>query len=179
MLPGVSVPVAVFLLLLYPDKISLGGWTHHLPLFHACVNGVTTLLLLAALIAVKRGARTLHKRIMMGCVVLGGLFLLSYVLFHLSAEPTRYGDINHDGVLSSTELHKVGTMRYVYLFVLISHIVSAFPVVFLVLRALFHAYHVAFDKHKKAVQYAFPVWLYTSVTGVVVYLMIAPYYART
>lgn len=179
MLPGVGVPAAVLLLLLHPHKIALGSWTRYLPLFHALVNGVTALLLLTALMAIKQGAISWHKTIMMSCIGLGVLFLLSYILFHLSAEPTRYGDINHDNILSPTELHSAGTMRYVYLSLLLSHIVSAFPVVFLVLQALFYARHEAFDKHKKIVRYTFPVWLYTSVTGVLVYLMIAPYYART
>ena len=175
-LPGLGVPAAVFLLLLYPDKLPLGAWTRMLPAFHASVNGLTAVLLIAAWCAIKKNKKTLHKRIMCTCVGLGFFFILSYGLFHLSTAPTRYGDADRDGVVSSAEREKVGMGRYAYLFVLISHIVLAAPVVFLVFKALFYAYHKDFEQHKKTVRYAFPAWLYVSVTGVLVYLMIAPYY---
>ena len=177
-LPGLGVPVVVFLLLLYPDKLPLGAWTKALPIFHASINGLTAALLMAAWWAIKNGKKALHKRLMVICVGLGFFFIVSYGLFHLSTAPTRYGDADRDGVVSLAEQEEAGVGRYVYFFVLISHIVLAVPVVFLVFKALFHAYHEDFGQHKKTVQYAFPAWLYVSVTGVLVYLMIAPYYPR-
>lgn len=175
-LPGIGVPLTVFLLLLYPNKVSLGTWTEQLPSMHAAINGTTALLLLVAWMAIKKKNVALHKKIMLSCMGLGVLFVVSYVLFHLSSEPTRYGDANHDGVLSPEELQAVGTMRYVYLCVLLSHIVLAVPVVFLVMKAVFYAYHGSVKKHKKIAQYALPIWLYVSVTGVLIYYMVAPYY---
>ena len=143
-------------------KIPLGEWTKGLPFINAVLNAITAVLLVFALIAIKKGNIKLHQNFIYGACVLGLGFLVNYILYHISNEETHYGG--------------VGAMRYVYFTLLITHILLAIVEVWFVLRALYYGYYDERDKHKKIVKLAFPIWLYVSVTGVIVYIMISPYY---
>ena len=174
---SVAIPVVVAILLFMPAKLELGAsWATMLPGLNAVMNSSTALALIAGLIFIKRKNIMAHRLSMMTAFVLGSIFLVSYVLYHSTMEGTKFGDIDHDGIVSATELAAAGFLRNVYFFVLISHILLAIVVVPLVLLAFYFALSNKIERHKKIVKYTYPVWLYVSITGVLVYLMISPYY---
>jgi putative membrane protein len=107
---------------------------------------------------------------------LSSIFLIFYIVFHLYVKDTRFGDLDHNGVLSAAESARVGVVRYVYYVILITHIMMAAIVLPLILVSFFRGFNMQIEKHRKIVRWAYPVWLYVAVTGVIVYLMIAPYY---
>mgnify|MGYP001026031874 CR=1 FL=1 len=161
---SIAIPLAVAILLSLPTKLSLGDWVYNLPHAIGVVNTLTAICLVIALVAVKKKNIILHKQMNSAAFILGALFLVLYVLYHASAESTPYGG--------------EGTIKYVYYGLLISHILLSIGVVPLVLLAFFYALNDKIQKHKKIVKYTFPIWLYVSVTGVAVYLMISPYYVH-
>ncbi|MBN8822867.1 MULTISPECIES: DUF420 domain-containing protein [unclassified Spirosoma] len=159
---AIAIPVAVAVLLGIRQKIDLGSWTAYLPHINGIINSITSVLLLLGLYFIKQKNIRAHKITMLTAFTLGSLFLVSYVLYHLTNDSTPYGG--------------KGWIRPVYYFLLISHIVLSVVVVWFVLRAVYFALSGRFLKHKQTVKYAYPIWLYVSITGVVVYLMIKPYY---
>lgn len=173
---SIIIPVVVALLIFIPSGGSAGKWVYFLPDLNATINSITALLLILGLYFIKNNQQFNHKRVMVTAFCLGTIFLISYITYHSSTDSTVYGDINGNGELENSEAAKIAGMRTVYLIVLLSHILLAIAVVPLVLLAMYFALAKKFDKHKKIVKWAFPVWLYVSVTGVIVYLMISPYY---
>jgi len=174
---SIAIPLAVAFLILVPTaKLDLGFNTHVLPLFHAILNSTTAILLLASLYFIKNGQVTAHKRANLTAVVLSCIFLVSYVLYHASNPSVRYGDLNHDGILSDAERRQAGSLRYVYYFILSSHIILSGVIIPFVLFTLQKAFQARFDRHRRLARITWPMWLYVAVTGVVVYLMISPYY---
>lgn len=175
---SVVIPIVVAILLFAPFNLALGdqAWVKALPGVNAVINSMTAILLVAALIAIKQKNIKLHRNLMLGALVLGTFFLVAYVIYHASTTSTVYGDLNHDGVLDDLERSEIGSMRGVYLFTLLSHIGLSIVVVPFVLLAFYYALSNQISKHQKIVKYTFPVWLYVSVTGVLVYLMISPFY---
>ena len=174
---SVAIPVAVAFLILVPQaRVDFGFNTRSLPLFHAILNSTTAILLLASLYFIRHGQVRAHKRANWTAIILSSVFLISYVIYHASNPSTRYGDINHDGLLSAAEKQQAGPMRYVYYVILSSHIVLSAVIVPLVLFTLQRAYQEKFDKHRRLAKITWPLWLYVAVTGVVVYVMISPYY---
>lgn len=161
---SIAIPLAVAVLLSLPTKLNLGEWVYTLPHAIGIINTLTSICLIVAFVAVKKGNIKLHQQMNSSAFILGALFLVMYVLYHASAESTAYGG--------------EGGLRYVYYGLLISHILLSIGVVPLVLLAFFYALNGMIEKHKKIVKYTFPIWLYVSVTGVAVYLMISPYYAH-
>ena len=161
---SIVIPVAVALLLGIPFKVDLGGWTKQLPHCIGAINTVTSLVLVVGWFAIRSGNVALHRSAMLTAFGLGAAFLCCYVTYHLSNPSTKYGG--------------EGMMRGVYYFVLISHIAMSLVVLPLVLRALFFALWNRFDLHRKIAKYAYPAWLYVSITGVLAYWMISPYYVR-
>jgi len=135
-----------------------------LPPIYATINGITAIVLIIAVIAIKNGNRKLHQRLMQFAILLSILFLLMYVAYHMTSESTKYGG--------------EGLWRSLYFFILISHILLSIVVIPLVLITYVRALAERFDKHKKIAKITFPIWLYVAITGVVVYLMIAPYYTH-
>jgi len=133
-----------------------------LPLFHAILNGTTALLLVAALIFVKRKNIAAHKISMLTAFVFSALFLVSYVFYHTFSESTKYGG--------------EGTLKYIYFFILITHIILSATFLPVILLTFLRALTGQFEKHKKMARYAFPVWLYVAISGVLVYILISPYY---
>ena len=130
---------------------------------NAAINSAVAILLIAGLVAVKRKNYLLHKRIMLLSIVLSSLFLISYICHHLLVAETKFGG--------------TGTIRYIYYFILGTHIVLAAVILPFILFSAYRALIGEFDKHKKLVRITWPVWFYVAVTGVVVYLMISPYYS--
>lgn len=174
---SVVIPLAVALLLFSPTKLEVeGGWVDFLPHLNGIINSATSVALIAGLLFIKQKKIKYHKTAMLIAFILGALFLVSYVIYHSSADSTVFGDINGNGVLEETEAITIGNLRGIYLTILISHIILAAVVVPFVLLALYFALSNKIDKHRKIVRFAYPIWLYVSVTGVAVYLMISQYY---
>ena len=157
-------------------NVDLGFNPHVFAKANAVINSFVAILLLCGLIAVRTKHYLLHKRIMLTAMVLSIIFLISYICHHLFAGDSRFGDINHDGVLSETEKANAGSARFIYYFILGTHIPLAGIVLPLILFTAYRALIGEYDKHKKLVRITWPVWFYVAVTGVIVYLMISPYY---
>lgn len=174
---SVIVPLVVAILLLMPEKINIkGDWIKILPHLNGLINTVTTGVLLIGFIFIKSGKIRSHKISMLTAFSLGILFLISYLIYHSTSVSTVFGDINGNGILELNESSKIGGMRYVYLAILASHILLAIVVVPFVLFSVYYALVSRLEMHKKTVRYTLPIWLYVSITGVVVYLLISPYY---
>ena len=173
---SVVVPVVVAVLFFMPKIETDASWLSILPHLNSVVNGTTAVVLLVGLYFIKKRDIEKHKAAMLTAFALGFLFLVFYVTYHATMDSTVYGDIDRDGILSEVEKAALGSMRGVYLFVLASHILMAIAGLPFILMAYYHALSGTFDKHKKVVKFALPIWLYVSVTGVIVYLMISPYY---
>ena len=159
---SIAIPVAVAILIGIRTKIDLGSWTKVLPHVIGLLNTTTSLTLIAGFIFIKNKNITMHRRMMSLSFIQGSLFLVLYILYHVSNASTSYGG--------------EGIMRSVYYFLLVSHISLSIGVVWFVLRAVYYALSGQIAEHKKIVKWTFPLWLYVSVTGVIVYLMISPYY---
>lgn len=155
---SITVPIAVAVMLAFPNKLNLGDWTKSLAHVIGAVNTLTTLVLIAGLIFIKRGKIDYHRIAMTTAFALGGLFLICYVVYHVSNPANKFSG--------------EGAVRYVYFFLLITHIGCSLIVLPLVLRAMFYAVTNQFVRHKNIVRYAYPIWLYVSTTGVIVYLLL-------
>ncbi|MFY7887879.1 MAG: DUF420 domain-containing protein [Spirosomataceae bacterium] len=160
---SLAIPLAVALLIGIRQKIDLGTWTKVLPHVIGLLNTTTSITLIAGFIFIKNKDIQKHRQMMMLSFAQGALFLVLYILYHISNPNTPYGG--------------EGVLRGVYYFLLVSHILLSVGVVWFVLRAVYFALSNQIEAHKKIVKWTFPLWLYVSVTGVIVYLMIAPYYA--
>jgi len=157
-------------------KVSLPFDVHLFALINAVINSLVAILLIAGLMAVKSKNYLLHKKIMLLAMFLSILFLVSYICHHLFAGEAIYGDTDGVKGLSDAEKAAAGSMRTVYLAILITHIPLAGLALPFILFAAYRALTGDFEKHKKLVRIIFPAWLYVAITGVVVYLMIQPYY---
>ena len=157
---SVIIPVGLALLFGMP-KIE-GYNTSFLPPIYATINGITALLLVFALVAIRNGRRLLHERIMKTCIGLSAVFLVLYLIYHVTNESTPFGG--------------TGAIRSIYFFILITHILLSFGVIPLVLFTFVRALSGDFSRHRRLARITFPIWLYVAVTGVIVYLMISPYY---
>jgi putative membrane protein len=178
----VSIIIPIVVAILFSIKLKDFGIKvaplNFLPPIYATINGITALLLIAAVVSIKNGKRKLHETLMTIAILCSIVFLIMYVAYHLTANSTKFGDSNHDGIVDAAELAIVGSMRIVYFLILISHIALSVIIIPLVLFTYAHALAEKFDKHKKLAKITFPIWLYVAVTGVVVFLMISPYYAK-
>ena len=155
---SIVVPLVVAVLLGVPAKLDLGEWTRSLPHVIGTINTLTTIALVLGLVFIKLKKINLHQAMMTAAFGLGGLFLICYVIYHLTNPSNKFNG--------------EGFVRYIYFFTLISHIGFSLVVLPLVLRAMYYAATRQFAAHKKIVRYAYPIWLYVSVTGVMVYLMV-------
>lgn len=177
-LVSIIIPVAVAIL--FSVKLKDFGIEveplSFLPPIYATINGITALLLVMGVLAIKNGNRKVHERFMTTAIAFSVVFLVMYVAYHMTAVSAVYGDINTDGLLDATEKTNVGSMRNVYLFILLTHILLSITIIPLVLITYVRALAERFDRHKKIAKITFPLWLYVAVTGVVVYWMISPYY---
>ncbi|WP_448701171.1 DUF420 domain-containing protein [Mucilaginibacter sp. AW1-3] len=177
---AVSIFVFVVVLILnrkiLPVPAVLPPFTYFLPKLNAILNGTCSVLLLVSLYFIRRGNITVHKRLNILTFCLSSLFLVSYIGFHYLAPETRYGDLDGNGQLSALEISAAGSIRYVYYVILITHIILAIVVLPLILLSFYRGLQMQVEKHRKLVRWTFPIWLYVTVTGVIVYLMISPYY---
>ncbi|MBX7093534.1 MAG: DUF420 domain-containing protein [Flavobacteriales bacterium] len=157
---SIVIPVAVAALF----RIKIDGIdTSILPPIYAGINGLTALLLVVAVMAIKKGNRKLHERLIKLSIALSVLFLVLYVLRHMTSDPTPY--------------EGSGALKVIYYFILITHIALSVAIIPLVLFTYVKAWSGKFEAHKKWARVTFPIWLYVAVTGVIVYLMISPYYS--
>lgn len=160
---AVSVIVPLLVALLFGVRIPNVAPLTILPPIYATINGITAVLLLFAYWAIRNQKRALHETLMKTSIFLSLLFLVMYVAYHMTSDSTPYGG--------------EGFIRYVYFFILITHITLSIGIIPMVLVTYVRAISKHFGAHKKIARITFPIWLYIAVTGVVVYLMIAPYYA--
>lgn len=157
-----SVLVPVVVAILFTVRIPDAEPLTFLPPIYAGINALTSLLLIAALYFIKNGQRKIHEVLMKVCIGLSLIFLVMYIAYHMTTDTTPFGG--------------EGVIKYVYYFILISHILLSIIVIPLVLTSYTRAISSEFISHKKISKITFPVWLYVAVTGVIVYLMISPYY---
>ncbi len=173
---SIVVPLLVAVLFLTTDSATDVIWVRSLPLVNALLNGTTSVVLVLAVFYIKNGNEKVHTALMKTAFVLGALFMVSYVTYHALVPSTKFGDINGNGVLQDAEMAEIGMLRMVYLGLLLSHILMAVVALPLILTAFVYALKNNRAKHRKIVRFTFPVWLYVSITGVLVYLLISPYY---
>jgi len=171
------IPVVVLFIIITPYKVSLNNkWAYALPHFNFFINFLTSLILLLSLFFIKNNKVIFHRNFMIIALFFSIVFLFFYVIYHISISETIYGDITNDGILIQEELIFIQYFRYLYLIILLSHILFSIIVIPIVLLSIFFIYINNINYHKKLVRYAWPIWFYVSVTGVIVYLMINSYY---
>lgn len=158
----VSIVIPIVVALLFGVKLPNVEPLYFLPPIYAGINGLTAVLLVVAVVAIKRGNQKLHQNLMTTNIALSLLFLVMYIAYHMTSDSTSFGG--------------EGVVKYVYYFILITHIILSIAIVPLVLRTYAKAYLKDYEGHRALAKYTFPIWLYVAVTGVVVYLMISPYY---
>lgn len=161
---SIAIPLVVVLLMYMPRKASadVSGSMLNLPLFHAVLNGSTALCLVIGYYFIRRKQIILHRTSMLTAFVLSSVFLISYVTYHYAVPPAKFGG--------------VGGIRTLYFIILASHIILAAVIVPMALITIYRSFTTQYLKHKKIARITFPIWLYVAVTGVVVYLMMHPYY---
>lgn len=159
----VSIAIPVVVAILFGVRVE-----YDLPVFlppiYATINAITALLLVLALVAIKAKKIQIHQRLMQSCIVLSLVFLVMYIAYHMTTDLTPFGG--------------EGYMKTLYFFILISHIILSIALIPLVLISYVRAFQKEFPAHKKISKITFPIWLYVASTGVIVYLMIAPYYIQ-
>ena len=133
-----------------------------LPPIYATINGITAIILVMAVYYIKRGKRNIHENLIKICIALSLCFLIMYIAYHITSDPTSFGG--------------EGAIKYIYYFILISHILLSITVIPFVLFSYIRAITGDFERHRKIAKITFPIWLYVAVTGVIVYIMISPYY---
>ena len=164
-----SIAIPVVVAILFRVRIPNVEPLDQLPPIYAGINALTAIFLLIALVAIKQGKRKLHERLMKINILFSLAFLVMYIAYHMTSDPTPYGIV--DGVFVASQSSKI-----IYFTILISHIILSIALIPLVLVAYSKTVLVDFVAHKKIARIAFPIWLYVTITGVVVYFMISPYY---
>ena len=162
---SIIIPIVVALLMIFPTVFHIESENYDfssLPFFHAILNGSTAVLLVTGFILIKNKRTNLHKLAMLSAFVLSAVFLVSYVISKLTNEPVPFGG--------------EGLIRYIYFFILISHILLSIPVLPLALFSIYRGITGEVDKHKSLVKWTFPIWMYVAISGVLVYLFMSPYY---
>lgn len=157
---SIVIPVAVAALfgMRIPGVERLG----FLPPIYATINALTAVLLILSVFQIKKGNRKNHEKLMKTAILFSVVFLLLYVAYHMTSDSIKYGG--------------EGVLKYIYYFVLLTHIVLSITVIPFVLITFVRGITGQFEKHKKTARITFPLWLYVAISGVVVYLMISPYY---
>ena len=169
LITATSIAIPVVVAILFRVRIPNVEPLDQLPPIYAGINALTAIFLLIALVAIKQGKRKLHERLMKVNILFSLAFLVMYIAYHMTSDPTPYGIV--DGVFVASQTSKI-----IYFTILISHIILSIALIPLVLVAYSKTVLVDFVAHKKIARIAFPIWLYVTITGVVVYFMISPYY---
>lgn len=157
---SIAIPLAVAAL--FTVKIPGVERLGFLPPIYATINGLTAIILIVAVFQIRKGNRKAHERLMKTAMIFSVMFLIMYMAYHMTAESTKYGG--------------EGLLKYAYFFVLISHILLSIIVIPFVLITYVRAISGQFYKHRKIARITYPLWLYVAISGVLVYLMISPYY---
>lgn len=164
----VSVVIPIVVAILFNIKLKDFGIIveplSFLPPIYATINGLTAVLLVTAVISIKNGKKNLHEKLMTTAIACSVVFLIMYVAYHMTSDSTKFGG--------------QGTIRTVYFLILISHIALSIIIIPFVLFTYVRALSGNYERHKKLARITFPLWLYVAVTGVIVYLMISPYYVK-
>ena len=171
-----SIAIPLVVALLFGVKIE-GVDLSFLPPIYATLNAAAAVLLILAVIAIKNGNKKNHKRLVQLAILSSLLFLVGYVAYHITSDSTIYGDLDHNGERSITENQYVSTSMWVYFFFLFTHITLSIIVIPFVLNTYIKGWAGNYKAHKKWAKITFPLWLYVAISGVIVYLMISPYYA--
>jgi len=148
---------------LFPNHDVLPKWVQFLPTLNASINGTCSVLLIASYYFIRKKNIRVHKILNITTLILSSLFLVSYLIFHSAGLETKYGG--------------EGAIRYMYFFILITHIILAALVLPLILLSFYRGMKMQVEKHRKLVRWTFPIWLYVTISGVLVYLMVSPYYS--
>ena len=161
---ALSVIIPITVAILFTIKIEIPGVERlgFLPPIYATINALTAVILILGVIQIKKGKRKAHENLMKTAIGLSATFLVMYVIYHMTSDSTPYGG--------------EGTIRTVYFIILITHILLSIAIIPLVLISFVKALSQRFDNHKKIAKITFPIWLYVTITGVIVYIMISPYY---
>jgi len=160
---ALSIAIPLVVVLLFGVRLNVKPlW--FLPPIYATINGITAILLVWAVLVIRKGNRQLHERLVKIAICCSTLFLVMYVAYHMTSDSTPYGG--------------QGIIRYVYYFILLTHILLSVAVIPFVLVTYARGISENFVKHRKIAKITFPLWLYVAVTGVIVYLMISPYYVH-
>ena len=162
---SVIIPIVVAFLMLFPNVFHIASENYDfssLPFFHAVLNGSTAILIFTGFVLIKNKKTQLHKVTMLSAFSLSSIFLVSYVISKITNEPVPFGG--------------EGMIRDIYFFILISHILLSIPVLPLALFSIYRAMTGEIEKHKSIVKWTFPIWMYVAITGVLVYLLMSPYY---
>lgn len=162
---SIIIPIVVAFLMLFPSTFYIESGNYDfssLPFFHAVLNGSTSILIFTGFVLIKNKKTRLHKISMLSAFVLSSIFLVSYVISKITNEPVPFGG--------------EGIIRWGYFFILISHIILSIPVLPLALFSIYRGITGEIEKHKAIVKWTFPIWMYVAITGVLVYLLMTPYY---
>ncbi|NAS13791.1 DUF420 domain-containing protein [Poritiphilus flavus] len=160
----ISIVVPLVVMALFRVRIPNMEPLGFLPPIYASINGLTAVFLIIAVWAIKNGKQKLHQNLMVTCIAFSLVFLVMYIAYHMSSDPTPFGG--------------EGAIKYIYYFILVSHIILSVVIIPLVLKTYARAYLKKFESHRKLAKITFPIWLYVAISGVIVYLMISPYYAH-
>lgn len=173
---SVIVFVAISALEKVTLKVNLGFDPHLFALVSAVINSIVSILLIAGLVAAKKGDYNVHKNIMLLAMGLSIIFLVTYILHHLFAGSTLYGDVDKNGVVDAAEKAAAGSMRYVYIFLLSTHILLAGVSLPFILFTAYRALINENARHRKIAKITWPLWFYVAATGPIVYWMISKFY---
>ncbi|MFK8007297.1 MAG: DUF420 domain-containing protein [Saprospiraceae bacterium] len=175
---AVIVSIAVLGLVVLMQKVTIETDIDFsfLPPFHSSLNALAAVALIAALYFIKNKNMIAHRNAIYAAMVLSGLFLLSYVVYHFTNESILFGDANFDGVVEDTEKTAVGPIRYLYYFLLLTHVLLSAIILPFIFVTFNRAFTNQFDRHKKIARYVYPLWLYVAITGPICYLMLRPFY---
>ena len=157
---SIAIPIVVALMFSVKLDVELPIF---LPPVYATINAITSVLLIVAVWAIKNKKRLLHERLMKTAILCSIVFLMMYLAYHMTSDSTKFGG--------------EGAVKYIYLFILLTHILLSIVVIPFVLLTYVKAITKDFEKHKKIAKITFPLWLYVAVSGVVVYVLISPYYS--
>ena len=158
---ALSISIPLIVAILFGVKVP-GYDLSFLPQVYATINGITAVLLVVAVNAIRNGKQKRHELIMKTCIGLSAAFLAMYVAYHMTSESTKFGG--------------EGAIKYIYYIILISHILLSVAITPLILFTFSRALARNFERHRRLAKFTYPVWLYVAVTGVIVYIMISPYY---
>jgi len=177
---SILIPLIVYYLIFSLDKnfLNISKWVYILPHINVLINISNSLVLMLGFFCIKKKKIILHKRLMMLAFFLGFIFLVFYLTYHFFLPSTIYGDINGNEIFTKKILNNIKYSRIIYLLILFSHILSSIVVTPLIFLSFFYALTERIIKHKNIAKYTFLLWMYVSITGVIVYIMISPFYLK-